>query len=71
VLFGTAEPEDILKLAGTIRQVEMAAQVEDGLLTGRGTATIRASHRVDANVVKALAPGQAFLLSLVGRICVR
>ena len=63
VLFGTAEPEDILKLAGTILQVELAAQVEDGALTGRSTATVRASHRVDANLVKALGPGQAFLLS--------
>jgi hypothetical protein len=62
-LFGTAEPEDILKLAGTVRQVEMAAQVEDGMLTGRGTATVRSSHRIDANAVRALAPGQAFLLA--------
>jgi hypothetical protein len=63
VLFATAEPEDVLKLAGTIRQVEIAAQLEDGALTGRGTATVRSAHRVDANVVRALAPGQAFLLA--------
>jgi hypothetical protein len=63
VLFATAEPEDVLKLAGTVRQVEIAAQLEDGALTGRGTATARAGYRVDANVVRALAPGQAFLLA--------
>jgi hypothetical protein len=62
-LFATAEPEDILKLAGTVRQVELAAQVEHGQLTGRGTATVRSGYRVDANTVRALAPGQAFLLS--------
>jgi hypothetical protein len=63
VLFATAEPEDVLKLAGTVRQVEIAAQLEDGALTGRGTATVRSAHRVDANVVRALAPGQAYLLA--------
>jgi hypothetical protein len=63
VLFATAEPEDVLKLAGTVRQVELAAQLEDGALTGRGTATVRSGYRVDANVVRALAPGQAFLLA--------
>jgi hypothetical protein len=62
-LFATAEPEDVLKLAGTVRQVEVAAQLEDGALTGRGTATVRSGFRVDANVVRALAPGQAFLLA--------
>jgi hypothetical protein len=63
VLFATAEPEDILKLAGTVRQVEIAAQLEDGQLTGRGTATVRSGYRVDANIVRALTPGQAFLLA--------
>jgi hypothetical protein len=63
VLFATAEPEDVLRLAGTVRQVEIAAQVEDGQLTGRGTATVRSGYRVDANTVRALAPGQAFLLA--------
>jgi hypothetical protein len=62
-LFGTAEPEDVLKLAGTVRQVELAAQLEDGRLTGRGVATVRAGYRVDANDVRALAPGQAYLLA--------
>jgi hypothetical protein len=50
-------------LSGTVRQIEIAAQVEDGALTGRGTATVRSGYRVDANVVRALAPGQAFLLA--------
>lgn len=62
-LFGTAEPEDVLKLAGTRREVELAAAVEDGRLTGRGVATVRAGYRVDANDVRALAPGQAYLLA--------
>jgi hypothetical protein len=62
-LFATAEPEDILKLAGTVREIDLSAQVEDGQLTGRGTATVRSAHRVDAHVVRALAPGQAFLLA--------
>jgi hypothetical protein len=62
-LFGTAEPEDVLRLAGTIRQVELSAQVEDGAYTGRGTASVQSSYRVDANLVRALEPGQAFLLA--------
>jgi len=62
-LFGTAEPEDVLKLAGTVRQVELAAQLDGGALTGRGVATVRAGYRVDGNDVRALAPGQAYLLA--------
>jgi hypothetical protein len=62
-LFGTAEPEDVLKLAGTRREVEVAAQLEDGRLTGRGVATEHAAYRVDANDVRALEPGWAYLLA--------
>jgi hypothetical protein len=63
VLFATAEPERIIRLAGTVAQLDLAAQVELGEFTGRGTVTQRATARVDANVVRALDPGEAFILA--------
>jgi hypothetical protein len=63
LLFATAEPERIIRLAGTVSQLDLAAQVEGGEFTGRGTVTQRTTSRVDANIVRALDPGEAFVLA--------
>jgi hypothetical protein len=37
--------KDVLRLAGTIRQPELVWQLEDGQVTGKAAATVRAAHR--------------------------
>jgi hypothetical protein len=63
VLFATPEPEDLLKLAGTVRTADLTWQLDGGRLTGRASASTRSAYRVDANVVRALLPGQAVILA--------
>jgi hypothetical protein len=63
VLFNTAEPERLLKLAGTVQRLDVAAQVEGGEFTGRGTVTQRMTARVDANRVRSLGVGEAYILA--------
>jgi hypothetical protein len=63
VLFASSEPEQALKLAGSVRALEYAHQLEQGEPTGRATATWRARAKVDANRVRAYQPGQAVILS--------
>jgi hypothetical protein len=63
VLFATPEPEDLVKLAGTVRGPDAVYQVEEGRLTGRASVAMRAATRVDANAVRALRPGEAFILA--------
>jgi hypothetical protein len=62
VLFATAEPEDIIRLAGTRRLAEHTSST----LTGDGTSYTTSlvwRDQVDGNVVRALGAGQAFILS--------
>jgi hypothetical protein len=63
VLFATSEPEQVLKLAGSVRTLEYAFQVDQGEVTGRATATWRTRAKVDANRVRGYRPGQAVILS--------
>jgi hypothetical protein len=63
VLFASSEPEAVLKLAGSVRTLEYAHQIEPGEPTGRATATWRARAKVDANRVRGYVPGQAVILS--------
>jgi hypothetical protein len=62
-LFATAEPERIIRLAGTRRIVEQTSTSigDDG--TARATSTVQWRDAVDANIVRALQPGQAFILA--------
>jgi hypothetical protein len=63
VVFGTAEPERIIRLAGTRRQVEQTSTTtgDDGIT--RYTTTKVWVDQVDPNVVRALPAGCAFLMS--------
>jgi hypothetical protein len=63
VVFAVAEPERVIRWAGTRRQVEQTASstTDDGRVTT--TSSLQWVDQVDANVVRALGPGQAFVLS--------
>jgi hypothetical protein len=63
VVFAIAEPERVIRWAGTRRQVEQTStsmQDTGGVTT---TSSLVWVDQVDANVVRALGPGQAFILS--------
>jgi hypothetical protein len=62
VLFAVAEPERIIRLAGTRRLAEETSTSwgDHGATT---TTSMVWKDQVDANVVRALAPGQAYVLS--------
>jgi hypothetical protein len=61
-LFRTPEPEDMLRLAGTTRQVDYAWQLQEGEVTDRATATMRARSRIEADQVRHARPGEAWLI---------
>jgi hypothetical protein len=63
VAFRTPEPGPLGALAGTSREAEAAFQLEDGELTGRETVTMRARARVDAELVRSAATGEAEVIS--------
>jgi hypothetical protein len=63
VAFATSQPEELAKLAGSERVAEAAWQVQDGELTGRSTVTMRARGRVDPNLLRSLAPGEAVVIA--------
>jgi hypothetical protein len=63
VLFASNTPEELARLAGSVPVTEAVLQVEDGRWSGRASVTTRARHRVDANVIRQLQPGQAVLVS--------
>jgi hypothetical protein len=63
VLFASNTPEELARLAGSVPTTEAVLQVEDGRWSGRASVTTRARHRVDANVIRQLQPGQAVIVS--------
>jgi hypothetical protein len=63
ILFASNTPDDLARLAGSVQTTEAVLQAEDGRWTGRASVTTRARHRVDPNMVRQLAPGQAVLIS--------
>jgi hypothetical protein len=67
MLFRTPEPEDIIRMAGTRRMVDLVHQLQDGEVTGRASATVRAQSRLDPNEVRAYSPGEAAII-LGGRV---
>ena len=60
-LFGTAEPERILKLAGTIKVARQRPR--PGRPGTTDTYSEAQEYRVDANDVRALEPGFAYILA--------
>jgi hypothetical protein len=55
-------PESIIALAGTRREVEWSHQHLDELTTGVGTGRAQHVYKVDPNKVRALKPGECYLL---------
>jgi hypothetical protein len=56
-------PEEICALAGTRRAVEYSTHFATEGATGEGSARIQHQFKVDPNKVRALAPGQAYVIS--------
>jgi hypothetical protein len=63
VLFNTAEPERLIRLAGSRRQVERTAATVNDEGRSTTTSTVAWVDQVDANIVKALPVGHAFIMS--------
>lgn len=62
-LLRSPNSEELAKLAGTLLEPEATWQIDGGELTGRGSAALRARHRLDLNAVRALRPGQAAIIA--------
>ncbi len=56
-------PEEIIALAGTKRAMEYSSHYAPDGATGEGSARIQHQFKVDPNKVRALPPGQAFVIS--------
>lgn len=56
-------PEEICALAGTRRSLERSIHLEDGRPSGQGSARLQHQFKVDPNDVRALVPGEAFVIS--------
>jgi hypothetical protein len=63
VLFGSATPDELVKLAGTVLDTEAVYAVEDGAWTGRASVTHRHRAKVEPNTVRQLAVGEAVIVS--------
>jgi hypothetical protein len=63
VLFASSTPDELVKLAGTVQAAEAVYAIEGGRWTGRASLTTRDRRRVDPNVIRQLAPGQAVIVS--------
>ena len=62
-LLRSPNADDLAKLAGTLMAPEATWQLEDGRVTGRGSAAMRARHRLDLNVIRGLRPGEAAVIA--------
>jgi conjugal transfer pilus assembly protein TraD len=56
-------PEEIIELAGTRRAMEYSTQYATEGATGNGSARIQHQFKIEPNKVRALEPGNAFLIS--------
>jgi hypothetical protein len=63
VLFGSATPDELVRLAGTVLETEAVYTVEEGIWTGRASVTHRHRAKVDANTVRQLGVGEAVIVS--------
>lgn len=56
-------PEPVIALAGTRRAMEYSSQYAEEGTTGQGSARIQHQFKVEPNKVRALPPGQAYVIS--------
>jgi hypothetical protein len=62
LLMKTNFPEEVAKLAGTIKQIESSFQHQSGEPTGMGSARVQDAFSIDMNAVARLRPGECFLI---------
>jgi len=62
ILMGTDFPQEVAELAGTIYQVESSVQVDEGQVTGKGSARVQHQFKVDMNEAGQLKSGEAFVI---------
>lgn len=60
---GQITPEEIVALAGTRKAMEYSTHYATEGATGQGSARIQHQFKVDPNKVRALPPGQAYVIS--------
>jgi len=63
IVHSCADPDKLIKLAGTVQRYDYNYQTEDGGPTGKGTIRTREAARVDPNAVRQLAVGEAFVIA--------
>jgi hypothetical protein len=63
VLFGSATPDELVRLAGTVLQAEAVYATEDGVWSGKASVTHRHRAKVDANSARQLGVGEAIVIS--------
>lgn len=56
-------PDPVIELAGTRRTIEYSTHYAPGGPTGEGSARVQHQFKVDPNDVRALAPGQAYVIN--------
>jgi hypothetical protein len=63
VLFASATPDELSRLAGSVQTSEAVLTYESGTYTGRASVTSRARARVDPNTIRQLATGEAVIVA--------
>jgi hypothetical protein len=71
ILHALKRPERIIELAGTQLQVEASYQHERGTATGMGTGRTQHVYKIDPNEVRALRPGECFVIRRGGVVRVQ
>jgi Cdc6-like AAA superfamily ATPase len=62
ILMATDFPQEVGELAGTVYQVESSVQHEDGDVTGKGSARVQHTFKIDMNDAAKLPPGEAYVI---------
>jgi hypothetical protein len=71
ILHALKRPERIIELAGTQLQIEASYQHERGTATGMGTGRTQHVYKIDPNAVRALRPGECFVIRRGGVVRVQ
>lgn len=71
ILHALKRPERIIELAGTRLQVEASYQHDRGTATGMGSGQAQHVYKIDPNEVRALAPGECFVIRRGGVVRVQ
>ena len=58
-----SDPDELVRLAGTVLEAEAVYATEDGVWSGRASLTYRHRAKVDANSIRQLGVGEAVIVS--------